>query len=201
MNSEDLNTIEEEVNNTRYQLPFLISLHTGMRRGEVLGLTWDNIDFNSKRITIEKQLQRQGNGTLLLVSTKTDSSIRKFKMTSSLYTALQKASEDFRINQERYGEYFYKGNDFVCCNEDGSPINPQSLSLYFRKVSKRLDIPFSFHDLRHTHATMLLEADVNMKVIQERLGHSNISTTFNVYSHLTDKMEDKTIDKFDRFFE
>lgn len=77
-----------------------------MRRGEVLGLTWDNIDFNSKRITIERQLQRQGNGTLLLVSTKTDSSIRKFKMTSSLYTALQKASEDFRINQERYGEYF-----------------------------------------------------------------------------------------------
>lgn len=53
-----------------------------MRRGEVLGLTWDNIDFNSKRITIEKQLQRQGNETLLLVSTKTDSIIRKFKMTS-----------------------------------------------------------------------------------------------------------------------
>ncbi len=67
-------------------------------------------------------------------------------------------------------------------------------------MSKRLQIPFKFHDLRHTHATMLLESDVNIKIIQERLGHNDISTTLNVYSHVTPKAEEEALNKFEEKF-
>ncbi|MTM60940.1 tyrosine-type recombinase/integrase, partial [Turicibacter sanguinis] len=66
--------------------------------------------------------------------------------------------------------------------------------------SQKYGYRFRFHDLRHTHATMLLEADVNIKVIQQRLGHENIKTTLNVYSHLTNKLEEDAINKFDNYF-
>ena len=71
---------------------------------------------------------------------------------------------------------------------------------FFTRKSKEMGIPFSFHDLRHAHASLLLEADVNVKVIQERLGHSQISTTLDVYSHITNKLERDSIEKFEKVF-
>ena len=118
-------------------------------------------------------------------------------MTQKLITELQQWQDKQNQNKQLYAEYYYTEHDFVCSNEDGTPINPKRFSTQINRISKRLNIPIKFHNLRHTHATLLLESDVNIKVIQERLGHSDISTTLNVYSHVTQKTEAEAIAKFE----
>ncbi len=197
---QDVDHLLNEIKETRYYIPFVIAIQTGARRGEILGLTWDNIDFDNNTLTINKILQYQKDNGLVLSSTKTSSSIRTILMTSTLATELKKYKLEQNKKREYYGEHYYKNHSFVCSNDDGSPIHPLTLTQYTNKISKRNGYQFRFHDLRHTHATMLLEADVNIKVVQQRLGHENIKTTLNIYSHLTNKLEEDAINKFDDYF-
>ena len=197
---DELIKIEEAIQETRYFIPYIIALQTGARRGEILGLTWDDIDFETGRISINKALQYQKGTGLVLVGTKTKDSIRDFKMTSRLIEELKIHQQRIQFLKDYYGQMYYQEHDFVCCNEDGTPIHTTRFSNYFINLFKKLGYHYSFHDLRHTHATMLHEAGVNLKVIQERLGHSDIRTTMNIYSHMTNSMEDEAIDKFDRKF-
>lgn len=200
LSQDDLSKVLSEVAGTRYYIPFIISIQTGARRGEVLGLTWNDIDFENKRLSFKKSLLAKDGEGVELSTTKTASSNRSILMTEKLIEELIKWREEQTKNKQLYGDYYYSDYDFVCTNQDGSPINPKRLSTQINRLSKRLNIPLRFHDLRHTHATMLLEADVNIKVIQERLGHNDISTTLNVYSHVTPKIEEAAISKFEEKF-
>lgn len=197
---EALESMERAIKDTRYYIPFLIALHTGVRRGEVLGLTWDNVDFKNNRMYVKKALQQQRGKGAVLVGTKTKSSIRDFKMTDILAEELKKHKVVQEQRKKYYGENYYIKHDFICCNEDGSPISPLRFSTFFINLSKRLGYEHSFHDLRHTHATLLHEAGVNIKVIQDRLGHADIATTMNIYSHITSILEDDSIDKLNKKF-
>ena len=89
---------------------------------------------------------------------------------------------------------------FVGTDEDGEALNPKAISRYTSKMAQQLNIPFKFHDFRHTHATLLLESGVNIKIIQERLGHSNIATTLGIYSHVTKAGEEDAISKLESKF-
>lgn len=95
-------------------------------------------------------------------------------------------------NKLRYGEH-YINSDFVCTKENGKPVTTDTLKYLSRVVNYELHIKFNFHCLRHTHATMLLEAGANIKDIQKRLGHNKLSTTMDTYSHVTDKMSNTTV--------
>lgn len=196
----ELKEIEKAIQNTRYYIPYIIALHTGARRGEILGLTWEDVDFENNRISINKALQYQKNVGLVLVGTKTKSSIRDFKMTNRLTQELKSHYLNFQTSKEYYGSLYHQEYNFICCNEDGTPINPTRFSTFFIHLFKRLGYNYSFHDLRHNHATMLHEAGANLKVIQERLGHSDIRTTMNIYSHMTTTLEDEAVDKFNKKF-
>lgn len=196
----ELKEIEKAIQNTRYYIPYIIALHTGARRGEILGLTWEDVDFENNRISINKALQYQKNVGLVLVGTKTKSSIRDFKMTNRLTQELKSHYLNFQTSKEYYGSLYHQEYNFICCNEDGTPIHPTRFSTFFINLFKRLGYKYSFHDLRHTHATMLHEAGANLKVIQERLGHSDIRTTMNIYSHMTTTLEDEAVDKFNKKF-
>ena len=196
----ELKEIKKAIQNTRYYIPYIIALHTGARRGEILGLTWEDVDFENNRISINKALQYQKNVGLVLVGTKTKSSIRNFKMTNRLTQELKSHYLNFQTSKEYYGSLYHQEYNFICCNEDGTPIHPTRFSTFFINLFKRLGYKYSFHDLRHTHATMLHEAGANLKVIQERLGHSNIRTTMNIYSHMTTTLEDEAVDKFNKKF-
>lgn len=188
-----------ELKKSRYYTAFLIAIHTGMRRGEILGLTWDCVDFKGSTITVSKQLQVVDKGELVIVGTKTNSS-RTIQMTKLLHHYLKKLKVEHVKAREFYAQHYYQEHFFVCQNKDGSPIYPPSLTKCAMNLSKKLGLAFCFHDLRHTHATLMLEADANIKVVQARLGHIDISTTLNIYSHVTKTLEEQTLDKFNDFF-
>lgn len=184
-----------------------IAFHTGLRAGEVCGLTWDNIDFQNKTLTVEKSLLKRG--TVWEFDTpKTDSSNRTIKIGDSLINILKHHQKWQKENQLRYGQYYnkteynfhgkiYKTTDLISTKENGELISTESLKYLSRVINYDLGINFHFHMFRHTHATMLLENGANFKDIQERLGHSKLATTMDTYSHVTNKMKQNTVDIFE----
>jgi len=199
LNKEALELILKELEGTHWHVPFMIAIHTGVRRGEALGLVWEDIDFAKNTISINKQLQSV-NTDLTLTHPKTEKSVREFQMTKILSDYLYALRLEQINTKIFYDKFYYKGEDFVCCHKDGYPIRPSILTCKARNLSKKINVNFCFHDLRHSHATMMLEADVNIKVLQERLGHSDIETTLNVYSHVTKRLEDQSLERFNAFF-
>lgn len=195
---EEIKTLLEATKNSRYYLPIILALQMGLRRGEILGLTWDNINFDEKTMTIDKILLTT-NGKTELTSPKTKGSVRTIKMTSEVYELLQQRYEHQKQQKQIYGEYYYQANDFVYCQKNGSPIKSTSgfTTAFHQYIKRNLPFPIRFHDLRHTHATLLLEAGVTPKMIQERLGHTDIKTTLNVYSHVTKNLENIELNKFE----
>ncbi|NOW07454.1 site-specific integrase [Clostridium beijerinckii] len=202
-NLEDLKIITLEQYNTilkrfpygsNMHIPLQIGFHTGMRVAEVMSLTWDCINLVSKTIKVEKILYRNEFKKWVFGPPKTNSSYRTIKIGDTLCSLLKRFHTDQKANKLRYGQYYIKHDyDFVCLKENGELLTTDSIKYLSRVINYELDIPFKFHSLRHTHATMLLEAGANIKDIQERLGHSKSSITMDVYSHVTKTMSSNTV--------
>ncbi|ASN59785.1 site-specific integrase [Latilactobacillus curvatus] len=175
-----------------FHMPLVIAFNTGMRRGEICALTWDKIDLVNNTITVDSNMIQHGKGTYELASPKTKASYRTIDIGQTLVNELKEKRKSQMENQMRYGHLYDKSN-FVCTEENGSPVLPNTIKYKTRLVQKKLHMNFNFHSLRHTHATMLLEAGEKMKVVSERLGHSRISTTMDTYSHVTHKMRKNTV--------
>jgi len=173
-----------------------IAFHTGLRAAEVCGLNWDCIDLDNGTLKVDKILIGKGKGIFEFGTPKTLSSNRTISIGNTLISILKRNKLYQAENKLRYGEY-YKNSNFVCTKENGENITTDSLKYLSRVVNYELNINFHFHSLRHTHATMLLEAGANFKDIQKRLGHSKLSTTMDTYSHVTQKMKDETVDIFE----
>lgn len=194
---EDYNRIIERFPvGSSFYIPLQIAFHTGMRSAEVCGLTWDCIDLDNKKIEVEKILVYKGKGISDLGTPKTPSSYRTISIGDTLIDILKKHKKWQEKNIKDYGEY-YNHSNFVCTKENGENITTNSIKYLSRVVNLELGIDFNFHALRHTHATMLLEAKANIKDIQRRLGHSRLSTTMDIYSHVTNQMKDDTVDIFE----
>jgi len=179
-----------------FYVPLQIAFHTGLRAAEVCGLTWDCIDLDNKTLKVEKILIGKGKGVFEFGTPKTKSSRRTITIGSTLAAILKRQKTYQSENKLKYGQY-YKKSDFVCTKENGENITTDTLKYLSRVVNYELGIDFNFHSLRHTHATMLLEAGANIKDIQKRLGHSRLATTMDTYSHVTEKMKQNTVDIFE----
>jgi len=175
-----------------FHMPLVIAFNTGMRRGEICALTWDKIDLVNNTITVDSNMIQHGKGTYELASPKTKASYRTIDIGQTLVNELKEKRKSQMENQMRYGRLYDKSN-FVCTEENGTPVLPNSIKYKAQLVQDKLHMNFNFHSLRHTHATMLLEAGEKMKVVSERLGHSRISTTMDTYSHVTHKMPKNTV--------
>lgn len=156
----------------------LIVLETGLRRGEVCALTWDCVDFNKNTIKVNKSYVIHGKFTSITYP-KTPSSIREIVL----------LKESIKILKQMYtikkSEYIFPDNHDI-----NKPINPIILSRNFQIFLKKHNIKkIRFHDLRHIHATLLLNKNINYKVISKRLGHTNISFTLQTYTHVLPDQE------------
>ena len=168
---------------TEMELVIDMELCLGLRRGELLGLWWQDIDWEKKQIHIIRN-RVVVNGKSVVKEPKTENSIRTIDMPDQLVQKLKLHQWACRANQQKLGAA-YTQTDYIIVHPDGKPIYPEYLSQMLTKLQKKGNLPqCRFHDLRHLCATIMLLQGVNVKVAQERLGHKDITTTMNIYSHV-----------------
>lgn len=185
-----------------------IDLELGLRRGELGGLEWSNINFKENIITITNNLI-YSNGHVLMSTPKTAESNRTIYVSDSILNLLEEIKERQNENIKKYGE-FYEVNtfddkiyDLVMTWENGKYIHPQYYLNKLKKVLKKAGINknIRFHDLRHTNATLLISQGVDFKTVQTRLGHKDINTTLNIYSHVNKEMQKKATEKLSKILD
>lgn len=197
LNEEQTNKLMEIAKHTDIYIPIIIAIYTGMRRGEILGLMWSNVNLEKGYILVDKALYSTSKG-LQISSPKTDKSIRKIAIPKTLVKELKRNKINQMKDKLKLGAS-YQENDMVCCNRDGSLINPKSFSRKFHTLLKSNNLPLvRFHDLRHSHASLLVKLGVQPKVISERLGHSNISITMDLYSHIYEETDKEVANMFEK---
>lgn len=179
---------------------FIVTLFTGMRKAEALGLTWDCVDLNKATITINKQLQlvRGGQGEYRLASTKNGKG-RTITVAPFIVQTLRKVRHDQLVNRLRYGEC-WEDSGFVFTNELGQHLREHTVYMNYKKVVRELGLENSrFHDLRHSYAVASIKSGDDIKTVQEHLGHATASFTLDVYGHVTEKMQQESAARMENF--
>lgn len=157
---------------------------------EALGLTWRSVDFDNGRLAVTQALTSV-DGELVLTPPKTDRAARSVALDSGTVEALRAHRRRQAQEQLAFGPG-YEETDFVFRNEDGSPVSPNAVSLRFPHLVKAAKLPpIRTHDLRHTHATLLLASGANAKTVSSRLGHSSVGFTLDVYAAAIPQLEEQ----------
>ena len=171
-------------------IAYVIAIFTGMRRGEVLGLRWSDVNLDKKTLQVVQTVYRTNGMEPSIQTPKTSNSVRSISIPDNVIDELK--AHKAKQNQLRlmFGSA-YHDHGLVCPNPNGKPMDPRLLYSHFKKCTIRAGLPeIRFHDLRHTHATIMLQLGEHPKVVSERLGHSNINITLNTYSHVLPNMQE-----------
>lgn len=180
-----------------YFMYFLIAASTGMRQNEILALTWDNVDFKRRVIRVEKAIKQNDKDGVIVGGPKTPSSVRSIVMDEVLTRALK--FHRVRQNEQKLlmGPA-YEDQNLVIANEVGRIANAGQLRKVMKRIAEKGKVPYiPPKNLRHTHATLLLRAGVHPKIVQERLGHSSVLITLNVYSVVLETMQEEATERFE----
>jgi integrase len=196
LNAEQSARLLEAIAHSRVYWPVLLALSTGMRRGEVLAVRWKNVDLERGTLRVMESLEQ----TKTAIRFKAPKSGRHRAITLPAY-----AVEELRRLKRQQAEALLAlgvrqtGDTLLCCRADGEPHRPLSLTYEFARFMGRMrDLPrVRFHDLRHSHATQLLSAGVHPKIASERLGHASVGITLDLYSHVTETMQNEAAVKLD----
>ena len=177
---------------------YVTALSTGMRRGEILALRWNDIDFEKRTISISRNLAFTKSKGLFVKVPKTKASMRTIDISDSLI-------EELSLHKERQGKWKksigldYQENNLVFPNIYGNFKDPRNLLREYYRDQKAAQVrTITFHDLRHTHATLLLINGENPKLVQQRLGHEDVEITLRIYSHILPSMQRDAIDKLEQ---
>lgn len=194
LNEHDVDDLRAFTVEHPFRIPLLLALYGGLRREEAAALRWPNVDFKRRTITISEALTCTVSGRLVQKDPKNDSSRRTISMPRFIMDELQNAP---------------KQSEYVCISSDGKPYRPESFPKATRRIiqainEKRIGTSTppmpeaSYHDLRHTHAAMLIKIGVQPKIIQERLGHSSIKITMDIYGYLMAGLQESVADALDK---
>ncbi len=192
LDREQAKALLEVANGNRLEALYVLAVHTGMREGELLGLKWEDVDFECDVLRLRHGLVREGSKTTL-GDLKTPKSRRSIRLTRAAVDGLRNHLERQLEELERMG-FLYQPGGLVFATEAGTPINPSNLrNRSFKPLLKRAGLPnICFHDLRHTCATLLLSQGTHPKLVQELPGHATIAMTLDTYSHFLPSMGEQT---------
>nr|WTB30958.1 site-specific integrase [Streptomyces sp. NBC_00830] len=173
---------------------FELALRTGLRKGELLGLRWEDLDLDGGTASIRRTLQRTRSSGLAGLPTKTISSERSIALPASCVTSLRAHRARQAREREQAGAG-WQDSGYAFTRPDGYPIEPATLTRHFNALLREAHLrPIRFHDLRHSTATLLLEQDVELVVIKELLGHAHIGVTATVYAHVRLRLQRQAIE-------
>ena len=182
----------------RYGAAIYTSAYTGLRRGELVGLQWPDIDLERKVISVRREVVFVPRTGYVISQPKSAKSRRAVDVASAVVEVLQRHRAAQAEHRLRLGSAF-KNEEWVFCKDDGSHLSPTTLTRAFAAIRDELGLPpVRLHDLRHTHASLLLQAGVHLKVVQERLGHSTIAVTADTYSHVAAGLQRAAAEAFDQ---
>ncbi|MDN9011061.1 site-specific integrase [Brevibacillus laterosporus] len=195
---EQANEFLDYARKDKYFIAFVLAIYTGMRRGEILGLRWKDVDFEQAKISIQQTLYRPAKQGITFQEPKTKSAKRRISIPNFVIDELKAHKVRQNKNKLQYGEG-YQDFDLIVAYDDGRPQDPRNLLRHYERLIKGCELPpIRFHDLRHTHATMLLQLGEHPKVVSERLGHSRVGITMDVYSHVMPDMQKDAADNFEK---
>lgn len=195
---EFLSCLEKETNVKAYVL-FRLLAFSGMRKGEALALTWRDINFKTNEIRINKALSRGKDNKLYIKSTKTNEA-RTIKMDEKTMNILRMWKKKQKEDYFKLGFNTSKPSQLVFSNEKNEFIQPTKTREWILYVQEKYNLKkVTTHGLRHTHCSLLFESGATLKEVQDRLGHSDIKTTMNIYTHVTKKAQEQAIQKFSNY--
>ena len=202
--ADELRTLLEAAKGTQLEPIVMFAAWFGLRRGEILGIKWECIDFETQTLHIVGTVKDKGESGSKIKNlyyepaAKTSASIRSFPMSSSAvnYLFSLKAEQDERKKRPGYN---HQWDDFVCVRNNGDLIPLEYVSRYFPKLCEKAGLRrLKLHELRHTNISLLLESGASMKELQEWAGHSSYSTTANIYSHVQAKTKSKMTESLEK---
>jgi integrase len=197
LDEDEIQRLLAAAKGTSVEVPILTLLTVGLRRGELLALRWGDVDLTAGTMCIRRTLQEASDG----ITFKEPKTARASRMVA-LPVVTTEALQRHRDSQVAAGQHDGSRNrdDLVFPGDDGEPWWPSNFARVCRRVFDQAGLSCRLHDLRHTHATMLLRQGVHPKVVQERLGHANVGITLDIYSHVAPHMQEEAAAKIDAGF-
>lgn len=179
---------------TDFYLALALLTSTGVRRGELLALKWKHIDLEKKVIHIRENMVKAGT-VILEKSPKSDAGRRDISIGDDVVALLSNAKMQYFMDKSQPG---FRDMDHVIHKANGTPYRPDAMTKKWERFLVQHNLPhIRLHDLRHTHATLLIQAGVSAKVVQQRLGHSDVTITLNTYTHVMPDMAQEAADKIE----
>ena len=167
----------------KYKVAIILTIFTGVRLGELMGLEWSDINFRDGIVSINRSSQYLAEKGVFTKTPKTESSIRDVAIPEFVVSLLEEYKYWYDNQKELFGELWYDSNRLFV-QVDGKPMHPSTISKWFEKFVAQIGLPvINFHGLRHTNATLLIAQNIDVSVVAARLGHAQITTTLNFYVH------------------
>ena len=171
------------IEDTKYKVAIILTIFTGVRLGELMGLEWQDVDFKNGIISINRSSQYLSDMGVFTKTPKTESSIREIAIPEFIISLLEEYKLWYEEQKSIYGELWTNSNRLFV-QADGKPMHPSSISKWFVRYVSTIGLPvINFHGLRHTNASLLVAQNVDIAVVSARLGHAQISTTLDFYVH------------------
>ena len=203
LEQDDVEKFLKAIQGTPFECIYQVTLFTGMRQGEVLGLTWDCVDFEKNTLYINKQLQKSQKvgGTYQLVPTKNGKS-RLITVAASVTKLLRKQKSQQAQDQLLAGPAWNNPDNLIFTNQTGGHLTHVTIYKHFKKTVRNLGLDhIRFHDLRHSYAVAMIENGEDIKTLQENLGHATASFTMDIYAHASRKMRQQSADRMEQYIQ
>lgn len=196
-NEDDITHFLEVAKDSRYYTLFYTALFTGMRRSELLGLKWGDVDFMLSQIYVSRSLHHLKDGSYIFTEPKSAKSRRTIALPPSATLLLKEHQEKQQLERAMLGIPL-TDSDLVFSTVEGKPLRPNTITRAWTMLATHAGLKvIRLHDARHTHASIMLKQGIHPKIVQERLGHASIQMTLDTYSHVAPGLQEAAANRFD----